>query len=576
MPAPRPTPHDLPSGPKLAETYKAAATPTGRDFRAPARRNAVNLKLRLIFDDRVGIVADISALIARHNLNILSMEVVRDSNEARVYLEAEAAGQNSSHKEELFNILGRVAGLKEMSLIDTLPQEERERRFAVILDNISNGVAAIDTEGRVTVTNKVFRQLIAPGEEDVIGRHVKSFDLPDTAILDCLEGREFTNVKRNLVSGPARYQFFASGRPIRDSRGRIIGAVVLTKDMEEIKMLASTISEPCQVTFSDIVGTDPAILKAIAFAQKIARTDSIVSIRGASGTGKELFARAVHHASGRSGPFVPINCAALPEQLLESELFGYVGGAFTGGKSGGKPGLFEVAKGGTVFLDELAEMPLPSQAKLLRLLQEKRVRRIGDSREITIDARIVTATNQNLELQVERGQFRQDLYYRVNVLPVHIPPLKERAGDIPLLVNHFLFQLSSRLGKNMKPVTEAAMRKLNGHDWPGNVRELRNVIERAAILCTGDTLDVDCVLFSHEAGRAPDVVRPNAGQAGSRPLREQLDELEGRVIAETLRRSRSIREASRALGLSHTALLNKMKKLGLATSWKHNEPLAVN
>lgn len=526
----------------------------------------MNLKLRLIFDDRVGIVADISALIARHGLNILSMEVVRSASEAHVYLEAEDAGKDY-HQEDIFKILRHVTGLKTLKVIDTLPQEEREGRFAVILDNISNGVASIDTEGRITVSNTVFRQLVAPGEADIIGSHVTSFDLPDTAILDCLEGREFSNVKRNLMSGQARYQFFASGRPIRDSRGRIIGAVVLTKDMEEIKMLASTISEPGQVTFSDIIGTDPAILNAIGYAQQVARTDSTVSIRGDSGTGKELFASAVHHASARSGPFVPINCAALPEHLLESELFGYVGGSFTGAKSGGKPGLFEQAKGGTVFLDELAEMPLASQAKLLRLLQEKKIRRIGDSREIPIDARIITATNQNLEQQVERGLFRRDLYYRINVLPVHIPPLKERAGDIPLLVKHFLFQLTSRLGKSMKPITDAAMRKLCGHDWPGNVRELRNVIERAAILCAGDTLDVDCVLFSHEVSRVRDAGKNSQGHLETRPLRDRIGEFEGALITNALQQTRSIREASRTLGLSHTALLNKLKKYDIS-GWK--------
>ncbi len=522
----------------------------------------MNLKLRLIFDDRVGIVADISALIARHALNILSMEVVRNAREAHVYLEAESSGRNYRF-EELFEILGNVAGLKELSLIDTLPQEEREGRFTVILDNITNGVAAIDTKGRITVSNTVFRKLVAPEDSDITGRHVTSFDLPVTAILDCLEGRSFSDIKRTLVSGPVRYQFFASGRPIRDSQGRIIGAVALTKDMEEIKMLASTISEPGQVTFSDIIGADPAILNAITYAQRIATTETIVSLHGASGTGKELFAGAIHQASARSGPFVPINCAALPEHLLESELFGYVGGAFTGGKSGGKPGLFEQAKGGTVFLDELAELPLASQAKLLRLLQEKKIRRIGDSREIPIDARVITATNQNLEARVEQCLFRRDLYYRINVLPVHIPPLKERAADIPLLVEHFLFQLSARLGKNLKPVSDAAMDKLLGHDWPGNVRELRNVIERAAILCTGDALDVDCVLFSHEMNRLPHIARPESVMAETRPLKARMGEFEAQAIAKTLGQTKSIREASRTLGLSHTALLNKMKKYGL-------------
>ena len=236
-------------------------------------------------------------------------------------------------------------------------------------------------------------------------------------------------------------------------------------------------------------------------AQKIAKTDSVVFIRGESGTGKEIFARAIHEASNRKGAFVAVNCAALPESLLESELFGYAGGSFTGARKDGKQGLLEIARGGTIFLDEISEMPMSAQAKMLRVIEEKSVRPVGGAKEIPIDTRIITASNENLEQMVEQKLFREDLYYRINVLPIHIPPLREREDDIRLLAEHFLFQLDFMLEKGKQVLTAGALDKLHRHRWPGNVRELKNVIERAAILCDSEQIDVGFVLFSFEVGQ---------------------------------------------------------------------------
>ncbi len=428
----------------------------------------MKLKLELIFKDRVGIVADISALIAQHGLNIVSMEVIREADRANVYVEAENGAQIADRR-ELFEILGRIPDLIEIRFIDTLPQEERENRFRVVLDNISDGVVSIDKEGRVTTINKMALDAMDRQASEVLGHNVKTLNLPDHTIRNCLKGKTFFNVKKDLITDKGRVQYLATGRAIRDSGGQIIGAVEIAKDVQEIKKLAQSISENGEIVFSDIIGRHPAITTAVSFARKIAETDSIISIRGASGTGKELFARAIHSTSGRTGSFVPINCAAIPEQLLESELFGYARGTFTGGRKEGKPGLFELAKDGTIFLDEIAEMPLSFQAKILRVIQDKTIRKIGGSTEVRIDTRIVTATNRHLEQRVEQKKFRQDLYYRINVLPIHIPPLKERRDDIPLLVAHFLFQLASKLGKPIQAVSPAGMDKLLRHDWPGNV-----------------------------------------------------------------------------------------------------------
>lgn len=314
-----------------------------------------------------------------------------------------------------------------------------------------------------------------------------------------------------------------------------------------------------------IIGRHPAVMRVLALARQVAASKATVLISGESGTGKEMFARFIHAHSGReNGPFVAVNCAALPEHLLESELFGYVGGAFTGGLKDGKAGLFEVAGEGTVFLDEIGDMPLSSQAKLLRVMQDHCVRRIGGSREIPIRARIITATNRNLEKMVEDGSFRQDLYYRINVLPIHIPPLQERPGDIGLLAEHFLFTLASRMGRPAKAIAPEGLAKLRAHHWPGNVRELKNVMDRAAILCPDDVIGERFVILAHELGdrvpgQAAPAVRPEPGQA----LKTQLDRLEKDILESALKRARSVRQAALTLGLSHTAMLNKIRKHGL-------------
>jgi transcriptional regulator of aroF, aroG, tyrA and aromatic amino acid transport len=523
----------------------------------------LNQKIKLCFKDRIGIVADISNLIAVNNINIVSMEVVRKSDEAHVYMEVEGTGHLGGPR-NVIEILNRIEDIQEVHFIDTLPQQEREDRFRVVLDNISDGVVSIDREGKVTTINKVASRVYMCRPDDIIGKSIKSIDLPQYAILKCLDGSSLKNVKQNLITPRRRYQYISTCRPIRDASGMVIGAVEISTDMQEVKRMAQTFSEPSQISFSDIIGNNPAIKAAIAFAQKIASTDAPVSIRGTSGTGKELFARAIHTAGNRPGSFVPINCAALPDPLLESELFGYVGGAFTGGKKEGKPGLFEIAKDGTVFLDEIAEMSMPSQAKLLRLIQEGAVRRIGGSKEIPINARIITATNKNLERLVEEKAFRQDLYYRVSVLPIHIPPLNQRIDDIPVLVEHFLFQLTSRLGKRMTEFTTEAYQKLKEHDWPGNVRELKNVVDRAAILCERDVIDSDCIFFSHEMGHRPLYSPSNSAPRGL-SLKEQVAELEQEIIIKALKRDKTIRKTARTLKISHPALIKKMRKYDIKT-----------
>ncbi len=517
-----------------------------------------NIKLKLQVVDRVGAMAQVAAVLAENDLNIIFMEVEKSGAATFVYLDLESEAQ-ALDPQAVFSALEAIPNILCAAAIRTMPQERREKRFQVVLDSISDGILSINEEGELTTINRVARKMLNCREEELIGRKLCDLKLPDTSLLTCLQGNTYRNIKRSLTRGSQRHQYLTTGRVIHDSHRRIVGAVEVLQDMKEIRELASAVAREPQVTFDDMVGQGPALRRAIAFAEKIAATDGIVSILGESGTGKELFASAIHVASSCRGPFIPVNCAALPENLLESELFGYVGGAFSGAKKEGRAGLFEAARGGTIFLDEIAEIPTLLQAKLLRIIQDGKLRRIGSNEEITVNTRVITATNRDLEQLVKQGGFREDLYYRINLFPVHIPPLRDRIEDIPLLAEHFLFQVDVRLGMQARQLTEGALTKLKSHRWPGNVRELRNVIERAAILSGSgsEQLSSDSIRFSFELGQSGNSTE---GISGTEPLASQVERLERQIIAEALQSSPSKRQAAKRLGMSHTALLKKLKK----------------
>ena len=311
---------------------------------------------------------------------------------------------------------------------------------------------------------------------------------------------------------------------------------------------------------SGIVGRSPQLAAALALAEKVARHPSTVLVTGESGTGKELVARYMHQASPRApAPFVAVNCGAIPEQLLESELFGHTKGAFTGATSD-RDGLFAEADGGTLFLDELGELPMPLQVKLLRVLQEGEVRRVGDNVSRAVDVRVVAATARDLESDVAEGKFRADLFYRVNVVRIHLPALRERTEDVPELVRHFIDRFNRRLGLQVEHATPATMRALMEYPWHGNVRELEYVIERAMVLTDGSQLDI--------AQLSGLTTRPPAAAAASSPLdlsvKRRTEELERALITEALERTRGNRtRAAKLLDLSHRALLYKIREYGL-------------
>ena len=318
--------------------------------------------------------------------------------------------------------------------------------------------------------------------------------------------------------------------------------------------------------WGEFIGRSPKMRELYDLIRQVAPARSSVLIVGETGTGKELVARAIHQASGRGGLFVPINCAAIPADLLESELFGHQKGAFTGAHRD-RMGKFELSSGGTIFLDEVTEMPLALQAKLLRVLQEEMVERLGAQRAVRVDLRIVAATNRDPQLAVDDGAMRQDLFFRLNVVRVDVPPLRERREDIQLLASHFLQKYSSELGRPVPNLTEAVMQSLLTYSWPGNVRELENLMERASVLCRGTTVDLQLLPPDMTAATVIPSSAPSASgavESESLVLESQVFALEKRLITAALERSDDNKSAaSRLLGVSERTLWYKIKKYGL-------------
>ncbi len=320
--------------------------------------------------------------------------------------------------------------------------------------------------------------------------------------------------------------------------------------------------------FENIVGSSKAMQEVFGLVEKVADTDSTVLITGESGTGKELIAHAIHYASDRKdGPFIPVNCAAIPEELLESELFGHEKGAFTHAIKT-RIGRFELANKGTIFLDEIGEMSPSLQVKLLRVLQERKFERVGGVKTISVDIRVVSATNQDLEIAVKEGRFREDLFYRLNVIPIHVPPLRERRSDIPLLAKHFLKKYCSGKKRCVEGITDEALDILTRYDWPGNVRELENIMERMVILANGKMITKDDLPYQilEKTGGVPgqaipgDLEFPEDGLS----LSQAVSELEKRLILKALERTGGVKNrAAKLLKMNRTTLIEKMKKLGL-------------
>lgn len=526
-------------------------------------------RLKISFEDRVGFVFDVSKVIFIRRLNIVSIEI----KEFNLYVHIEETG--SAELERLISEIYQIPGVLDVCRVPLMPSEEREKKIKTILDTVSEGILAVDVSGNITSVNPVVEKIFRHSSTELLGRNIGDVLSPEVPILQCLrDGKSYNNLEISISHPKGRLNFFSTARPLKDDMGNIIGAVACIKDMSDVKQLVYTVTKPVMTTFDEIKGTSLPLKKAMDLARKVAKGNSTVLIRGESGTGKELFARAIHMESSRRGkPFVPVNCAALPDNLLESELFGYVEGAFTGAHKRGKLGLFEFANHGTIFLDEIGELSTHLQAKLLRVLQEGRVRRIGDRVENVVNVRVIAATNRNLEEMITNGGFRDELYYRLNVVPIFIPPLRRRKEDIPVLARYLVEKFNRRLNKNVIKISPEAMEKLINYQWPGNIRELENVLERAMVLVHEDTEIQPEKIFFDRYYDVADEAEFNSSGTGGKPgaagpgtgatLEEAVSGFEKQFIAQALKKHSSLRQTARYLGVSHTTIMNKIKKYSI-------------
>ncbi|WP_170126565.1 sigma 54-interacting transcriptional regulator [Leminorella richardii] len=443
----------------------------------------------------------------------------------------------------------------------------RSARLNTILNNIAQGIIVTDEQDRISVINPAAERLLNVEAADALGKPVSEV-IPSSRAPQVRQSRQ--REQGELLETAGR-TLIADRVPILDD-SHCLGVVCTFADSGRIQRAEQRLRHQmrnkgfvARYDFENILTDDPAMLTLKSLAQTYAAANATVLIQGETGTGKELFAQGIHHASRRAeGPFVAINCAAIPESLLESELFGYEEGAFTGARRSGKAGMFELAHQGTLFLDEVGELPLPLQARLLRVLQEREVVRLGGTQVIPVDVRILCATHRDLDRSVAAGAFRQDLLYRLNVLSLNVPPLRERRGDITHLARYFLHQqLSDK--RLTQAVLDAVNALLEQHDWPGNLRELQNVAERLALFVTlypqSDWCERLSVVWSPNARRKNDAALPLSLEGKFGSLKEMVRELERQIIHHYLRQNGSDQtRVARLLGISRMSLWRRMQE----------------
>jgi len=431
-----------------------------------------------------------------------------------------------------------------------------------IITSVHEGVIACNSEGIITSFNETAESITGIATVEAIGRHIQD-TIPKSVLYSAIENkRDFSEVSIDYLNKEGQTLHLITNVSLVKQGDTILGAVESFNTDESLFRIASRLMNTDDVTsFSNIIGKSAKIEKVKFSAHAIAKSPSTVLITGESGTGKELFARAIHSASLRSKmPFVTVNCGAIPDTLIESELFGYDGGAFTGAKSSGKPGLFEVANEGTIFLDEIGDMPLNLQVKILRVLQEKTISHIGSSREIPVNVRIIAATNSNLREKIESGNFREDLYYRLNVIPIDIPPLKERVEDIPLIVDFLCNKYSTILNRNIEGISQNSLNSLCKYSWPGNVRELENAIEYAI------NYTFDCNVITTDSlpnwvisKTKVDINHPSTSTENTETEKIQLEKL----LRNKGKTTEAKKEIANILGISLATLYRKFKKYNI-------------
>jgi len=443
-------------------------------------------------------------------------------------------------------------------VLKRIEMSDDDKKNNTILDSIADGVFTVDRNWRITSFNKAAEQITGIPREEAIGQRCCDIFRASICESDCSLRKTFETGQP--IINEAVYIIDSSGRQVpisistallKDEDGNIIGGAETFRDLSVVEELRRELEK--RYTFQDIVSKNAAMLDIFDILPEIAESDSTVLIEGESGTGKELIARALHNLSHRKDkPIITINCASLPETLLESELFGYKAGAFTDARKD-KPGRFALAEGGTIFLDEIGDISTALQTRLLRVLQEKIFEPLGGTESVTADVRVIAASNKKLEKLVKNGSFREDLFYRVNVIKIGLPPLRDRKEDIPLLIDHFIDRFNRIKNKVVSDISPEALAILMAHDYPGNIRELENIVEHAFVLARSGLL---------EAANLPANLRPSKALAPTG--KGSLKEIEAGFILDILRKNNWDRgKAAAELGIHKTTLWRKIKKLGL-------------
>ncbi len=447
--------------------------------------------------------------------------------------------------------------------------QEREEQYRDLYENAPVAYYSVSIDGRIHKANQRAEELFGYALDDLIGKPV--FDLyADTpagkekaqeVFQRVRDGEEISGEELEICRRDGRQACInLTVRPIRDAEGRFMATRSMAVDITKRKQAERALLDEVKIKYDyeEIIGKSAVLQNVLKQVELVATTDTTILVLGETGTGKELICRAVHHLSPRNArPLIKLNCASIPSGLIESELFGHEKGAFTGAISQ-KQGRFELAHGGTIFLDEIGDLPIEAQTKLLRVLEDQEFERVGGTRTVKIDTRAIAATHRDLEQMIKEGSFRQDLFYRLNVFPVRLPPLRDRREDIPLLANNFARRMRVRLGRPLCEISGAAMQRLLAYPWPGNVRELENIMERAALLCDGPTIDREHIQVEVNLRSVAE------GEGQVRPLHE----VERAHIIEALRaangRVSGKGGAAELLGLKPTTLESRMKRLGIS------------
>ncbi|WP_078592793.1 sigma 54-interacting transcriptional regulator [Evansella clarkii] len=459
--------------------------------------------------------------------------------------------------------IGAISVIQDIS--EVKQYQKLLKQLEAIIEFTTDGIYVVDNKGITLFVNQAYEQITGFSRAELVGEHMQ--DLMENGYIDqsvsllVLEKKEQVSIMQKING---RKDVIVTGNPVFNDDGTIELVVTSVRDITQLNelrkelMKAKTFSKINQHRYSfkledseEVIVFESNIMNEIyEQVHQIAPYPTSVLLTGPSGSGKEVIANLIHNCSQRNKqPFIKVNCGAIPEQLLESELFGYVPGAFTGASREGKIGLLELADQGTVMLDEIGEMPLSLQVKLLRVLQEKQIYRIGSNKPIKLDIRIISATNQNLENQIKKGVFREDLYYRLKVIEIKIPPLFERKEDIGVLVEYF-FQHYCQLYSIHKELSQDAKAFLLSYQWPGNVRELKNMVENLIVSVPSSVIEPYNLPFHITEGN----------NTGERNLKDRVDKFEKRLVMETLRQSPSIRKAAKELGINHSTLVKKLKR----------------